>query len=788
MTKYTIDQLPELPLDEPPALNSTMGGGTTMRVRHIQSRRARGSTATAVAVLALFLAACARTNVVLTSATTPVCTAEAVAEWNRVVDQLQGVKGEDPVGFYIADFPAERFGSVIDNWYPNSGYKETLCGQLHHFNVYDGSGAEMDWNNFIIPAPGFEHLITDVLPYKGGSGTWCVDDDWQSCVGENDCMEAELTPDDSFEENPWFPKSTGSSVLEGRQICAYGPWIRECVHGHRPEIHPAELTWWKERWHDADLYWLMTLQDDSNRFDTEDDFDIEGSLPPGWREWGAAPMTARFKLAFSARPLGPVVEFGIGEAFARNVVTGDDAEARKDADDATGHAIQYDGQIVLRAMENQPRDVDLGVTFTDVCRRANNTLQGYVAIITKTGVNNDGEEGYHILYVTKKEVGGILPPVVLPEVATQVLLRTTGDHSSMRVTEIDGRPALVGDLKVAVAELQGRAHQSVTVKSVELRAPSARRPLPYEPDPARAGGVVKGVPLLDRVELSFELSSNARLEATWPGLALAALVDEKVEVASQAPAGAWQSVIKAAGGLPTDPAANLKVMRAGAVRLSVLPHYAMRKDGRASLEEGSPFVERLNEVLRRDEEGETKALFGTPTPIKAAWTFEATDLITGRSVPVSTADSTAAAAKPGAAVQVVAYPGKIPNESVQISFPSDPNGIYEVRATATVTDVLGSTSQTQHRAFSHFLADATTEGIVTSLIPAVAAAAGVSGDVVSVAIKLRPLPLDDARRRDPQARRALLLHSFSLQAADDGRITPDELQSLIKGAKSLTSR
>jgi hypothetical protein len=759
-----------------------------MCVSYIHSRPTRGSTLTAV-VSVLFLAACAQSNVVLTSATTPVCTAEAIEEWNRVVDQQQGVKGEDPVGFYIASFPAERFGSVIDNWHPNSGYKETLCGQLHHFDVYDGSGAEMDWNNFVIPDPGFEHLITDVLPYKGGSGTWCVDDNWQSCVGENDCMEAELTPDDTFEENPWFPKSTGNSVLEGRQICVYGPWIRECVHGHRPEIHPAELTWWKERWNDADLYWLMTLQDDSNRFDTQDDFDIEGSIPPGWREWGAAPMTARFKLAFSAaRPLGPVVEFGIGEAFARNVVTGDDAEASKDADDATVHAIQYDGQIVLRAIENQPRDVDLGVTFTDVCRRANNTLQGYVAITTKTGINNDGEEGYHILYVTKKEVGGILPPVVLPERETQVLLRTTADPSSVRVAEIDGRSALVGDLNVAVTDPKGRARQGVTVKSVELRAPSARRPLRYEPDPARAGGVVKGVPLLDRIELSFELSSNDRVQAAWPGLSLAALVDEKVEAASQAPAGAWQSVVKAAGGLPTGPAPNLNVMRAGTVRLSVLPLYAMRKDGRPSLEEGSPFVERLNEVLKRDDEGETRALFGTPTPIKAAWTFEATDVVTGRPIPVITADSTAAAATPGAAVQVVAYPGKIPNESVQISFPSDPNGIYEVRATATMTDVLGSTIQTQYRAFSHFLADATKEGIVTSLVPSVAAAADVPSDVVAGVLKLGPLPLDDARRRDPQVRRAMLLHNFSLQVADDGRITLDELQSLIKGAKSLTSR
>ena len=752
-----------------------------------ESRRLAGVTALSVAGLVLLLTACANTNTVLTTASTPVCTADAVAEWNRIVDQQQGVRGEDPVGFNIADFPAERFGSVINNWYPNSGFKETLCGRLHHFNVYDGSGAEMDWNNFVIPAPGFEYLITDVLPYKGGSGTWCQDDNWHDCAGQDDCMEAELTPDDSFYESPWFPKSTGSSVLEGRDICMYGPWIRECVHGHRPEIHPAELTWWKERWQSADLFWLMALQDDSNRFDTEDDFDIEGSLPAGWREWGAAPMTARFSLPFAAAPtpLGGVVEFGIGEAFARNVVTGEDAEASRDADDSTGHAIEYNGKIVLRAIENQPRDVDLGVTFTDVCRRAGNALQGYVTITTKTGVNNDGEEGYHVLYVTRKAVDQTLPPVVTPEIATTIMLRTTGDPASLRLTEVGTRAALVGDLRVEAAGPAGRTPRDLNVKRVELRALTSRGDLTYAADPGRPGGVVRGLPLAEPATLAFELEPTSRVEVTWPGLALAALVDERVEAASEAPAS-WQAVIKAAGGLTAGPAAGLKVMRAADVRLTVTPQYAMRKDGSASLEDGSPFVERLNEVLAQGGETEKKALFGTPAPIKVDWTFAASDLVTGRPIEVATSATTAA--KSGSAVQAVLLPGKYPSENVQIVFPDGSDAVYEVLATATMTDAQGMTSRTQHRVSSHFLAEASPEGLLTPLIPAVAATVGVSADSVTAALKGTPLSPDDQRRRDPQVRRATLLRGFSRQAAEDGRITIGELQALIRGARTLTTR
>ncbi len=757
-----------------------------MRGENVRSGRLVLSAITKVVALALLVEGCGSTNVVMTTATTPMCTVDALAEWTRVVGRMQGVKGEDPVGYYIADFPAERFGSVINNWYPNSGYKETLCGELHHFNVYDGSGAEMDWNNFVIPASEFEYLITDVLPYKGGSGLWCIDDDWQSCNGENDCMEAEITPDESFYENPWFPKSTGSSVLEGRQICMYGPWIRECVHGHRPEIHPAELTWWKEPWQGADLYWLMALQDDSNRFDTEDDFDIESSIPAGWREWGAAPMTARFKLAFAVPPGGPVVEFGIGEAFARNVVTSLDSGARADADDAAAHAIQYNGQIVLRANENQPNDADLGVTFTDVCRRTDATLQGYVAVTTKTGVNNDGQEGYHVLYVTRQEVGRTVPPVVAPEAASEFILRTVGDPSSLRPTEVGTHRILVGDLKVEVTAPTGRAPKDLYVQSVELRKGPSNIELEYERDQAQTGGTVRNLPLLEPAELSVELSTNARMDVAWPGLALSGLIEDTVGTDSPAEAGTWQKVVSASGGLPTAPLPGLDVMRANEERLRVIPQYATRKNGRAALEEGSPFVERLNSVLSRGQEDEQREVFGTPAPITVEWAFEAYNLVDGNTVPVTRFESAAAPAKPHAGVEVVQISGSIPNDTLKVMFSDRPEAIIELRATATVTDVFGLTSKTQHRVFSHFIVGATSADIVEQLIPAVAAAAGASPDLLAAASKPGPLPQGDPRLRDPQFRQALLFMTVSLQAAEDGRITVDELQGLIRGASHLT--
>ena len=130
-------------------------------------------------------------------------------------------------------------------------------------------------------------------------------------------------------------------------------------------------------------------------------------------------------------PAGPVLVYEIDEAFAMNVVTRFDPDFSGDSDNGAEHAFEYDGKIVLRANENQPEDIDLGVTFTDICQRTDGALQGYVSLTTKSGVNNDGEEGYHILFVTVNEVQGVTPPVFTPPLKAKAVFNSKGDSSSI---------------------------------------------------------------------------------------------------------------------------------------------------------------------------------------------------------------------------------------------------------------------------------------------------------------------------------------------------------------------
>lgn len=188
----------------------------------------------------------------------PVCKDYQVDSWHRIVTDSLGVAGRDVAGVYIRGFPVEKnwlLHPYYNNWYPNDVYKQTLCGKLHRFGVYDGGwpeADEMDWNNFIIPNLPYRFIWSDTLIYADSLDPLF----WKKCGNTRECVEAELTPDQRFYENPWFPKTDEISPLEnenarGPTVCTYGPWIRERIHHGRPEIHPSELIWWKDHFADG---------------------------------------------------------------------------------------------------------------------------------------------------------------------------------------------------------------------------------------------------------------------------------------------------------------------------------------------------------------------------------------------------------------------------------------------------------------------------------------------------------------------------------------------------------
>ncbi len=339
----------------------------------------------------------------------PRSTQEDLNKWNRIVNKMRGIEGFDPVSNFINYPPSEKRIVGIpgtgsnNNWIPLSYKKQVCCGKLENFKTYDGFGDEMDWNFFVLPNDEFSFLITDALPYKKETRLMSSSG-WHKNKRGQYQLEAEITPDQSLYDNPFFPKKGSKKVgdpdvvLEGKEVCFYGPWVREWNHHYRPEIHPSEMIWWRLN----GGYYMMLIQDDSNRFDSKDDFDLDGLLPNNWKPWAEPPLTAQFKIAFEVNPSvsGLPYKMHISEVLKRFVVTKDDADASADADNGTSHTLVIDNKKLLTVNELQENDNDLGVKFVSITKRADGTIQGYVQITTKVGGPDlGGDEGYHLIHL-----------------------------------------------------------------------------------------------------------------------------------------------------------------------------------------------------------------------------------------------------------------------------------------------------------------------------------------------------------------------------------------------------
>ena len=646
---------------------------------------------TKLALLAVVLSvlACTPTNYVVNNL--PSCSQAEIDEWNRVHNSMQGVKAFDPVGNTIYHPPAEKdwvwpFG-YINNWIPLSSQKQTLCGELHHFNVYDGGGAEMDWNNFVIPNPDFDHLITNALPYKGGDGIWCVDDDWHTCEGNNYCMEAEITPDQSFYENPWFPKSVGASILEGRDVCFYGPWIRECVHGHRPEIHPSEMIWWKEN----KQYVMMVVQDDSNRFDERGDFDTDGLVPSNWKPWAKPPMTAQFKIAFQASPLqfGLPLKMSINDDFKRFVVTSEDSQASADADNGTSHTLVVNGRSIITVEEKQANDRDIGVKFVDLCVRSNGTIQGYVQLTTMVGGEDiGGDEGYHVIYAT--EPAPNIPDVVLANFAGTLAkprIKQGWDLNAVRAVPVDGGQTLVGTLNLNSDKTAITSVQTLNSDGNPQVNTAARRT-------GQTAFQLVNFPLFEPSTITVNLATDSRTTVRHEGLRLMSLPIDSEYKGFKKDDQAWalyaRQVLKSTVAPPGIFGA------AKTVDLLVTPLYVPVREGQAHAEEGSPVSEYLNESIAKESGQRMRNLAKKQNPFTLKWKFKAINLNTGKGVKVTTGSS-----GPNEAVKVSIGRKHYENDQLNVQFPSD-GGVYELRATLQLQDEFGNRSDKTYTLWSHY--------------------------------------------------------------------------------------
>jgi len=175
----------------------------------------------------------------------------------------------------------------------------------------------------------------------------------------HNCFEAEVTPrKDRFNSN-WFhrdgvpPSTQACSTMVDHDLCVYGPYVTEAVHGNRPEIHPLEAIWWRNeqatnlKFPAAQDWTLLHVQDASDRYDSRSNFSPRpGDDELDWAPWAELPRVVDFRIGLEApsQPSGPLV-FNSDEDYADGIVVNEPG-----AEERT-YIASYQGRDILELVE-----------------------------------------------------------------------------------------------------------------------------------------------------------------------------------------------------------------------------------------------------------------------------------------------------------------------------------------------------------------------------------------------------------------------------------------------------
>jgi len=743
----------------------------------------------------------------LTTSMVPVCTPEQIRTWEFINNQQQGIAGRDTVGHHIGPFSAERTFLHVNTWYPVDGDKETLCGELNQFNFYHSFwAAEDDWNNYFKPQLSHQQLLFG--PLQPRLKEWDSFAAWHRCNGGipvqpsgtlPNCMEAELEPEESFEDNHWFPRSKdtgaglGQSPLKSCNLCTYGAWVQDCWHDCRPEIHPSELIWWEAtpqgtcvepkqanvinavKTGNVNVHYLMLLNDDSSRFDSVDGFEFGSTPPLWWHPWAADPRPAEFRFAF--RIIGPAntatpLTLSVQQLDAYNVVTSVDPLQRKyDSDTQLMQELTYNGKAVVQVTEQQNLDKNVGVRFVDVCRNGLDTvLQGYVSLTSSIG-----EAGHHVMaIVSRSNVLDISPP----QKPLGLSVVWTVDANTMRFSR--DLKTIISDLNFKTIQASDEVSVRDSVASVYWGTDKARRPIRFESDVGRNAFRIADLPVFHGLELAVNLVSGTSLTTTLPGLAFVPFTDHDDVVVGPSPIDGpiWTAMAIAAGGLSTpELTAPLRVDGVRTWHFEAIPYYAPLRDGEPSPEDESAVSEELNRAILDGSADRLERLFGIAQPFTFRWVFYAVDATTGEPVPVVASEDAS-----GEAVGVVSRDGRFPNSILQVTFPKT-NRLIKLYAVASATDTLGNEARVEKIIWSHILAAESSTALAEGLLPVLANLSGLPVEEFINAATSQEVGKDDGFVSlwvsAPSLAAAQMARTATQQSAFDQRITVDELAQLV---------
>lgn len=313
-------------------------------------------------------------------------------EWHRLNKYQLGVEPKDTLGHAPGMSTASRlYGAQA--WKPVDGEKHVLVGRVDRYAWYNPSVIttkqdEADFNIFIAPTDTYRHILHDVIDMASVAEQ---KEFQRSADGSRYVVECEVTPDEEYYDNRWFPgNDDDESPMVGSTIGLYGMWIRDLGHGGRPEIHPAECIWWRNRSVSAiaasdtsATFRCIVLQDDSNRFDRPSDY-----AGPVSRPWSASPRRCRFTFAVLGIR-GQEVRYDIAIADGRRVFSWPDEQARTVVKTAPG-----DTAVSVRKRMTDPSNAKVRLTNLSPDPDQPWIYHAFLLVEVQVGEGDRGEEGF----------------------------------------------------------------------------------------------------------------------------------------------------------------------------------------------------------------------------------------------------------------------------------------------------------------------------------------------------------------------------------------------------------
>lgn len=218
-------------------------------------------------------------------------------------DSILPVRRQHLTGIY--GFVGRMFARY---WQKMDDHKRKYVGtSSRDFKIYDGFGDEVDMNIFLMPhLPHYVAMVRegfDTAFQRGRSekGYRYDKPDYPSPAELKFkdlgylTVECEGTPHADYREDlalQFIPTSEGKHHLgehgnfgvEQPSMGLYGPWVMDCNHNCRPEIHPMDWMWWLDFSEDrpggphAKSWMLGMVRDASRRFKDWSPGPITGSI------------------------------------------------------------------------------------------------------------------------------------------------------------------------------------------------------------------------------------------------------------------------------------------------------------------------------------------------------------------------------------------------------------------------------------------------------------------------------------------------------------------------------